>query len=734
MTDIALPLLFLIGVIVLIRALSRGRATKSATSEAQLSSKGILDSSPNSPAISNNKYIQNHRAEESPTVHIADDEHDLNCDDVKEKEAEQEVEDLPDDEADSELKEFLAEREDDDALGPICTGTEVDSALPASGLFQLLCTKKADWKFYILETNQQTTGSITKASQNSLPLKPSSYGWELQDFNSSLYAETEAGSNVSIDLNLSKQSPIVFRLLANEYTGKQVQTIRDGNYLVLTPPLWRRANEISGQAAIEPEIVLGSTMTAHYFCIENSEPPIAFETQDGRPIVISPQAELFQLTGHAIPDETEELGTLFGKSLPKVLFPSSTPIEKGSQIELLASSNGGYEMIGKWPINSKAAIDLSKMVEKQKSGCYKIILRGHKQEAIQSTQFRYCRGLEGIHTHTQNEASSSHQEKINGILELVHLSSAKIHIAAEGQNRFQAQATTTGTLVCDKDPAPSSRVKFKYSDDTCTVPIPITAVCNKIWWCLTDIAAENVSQQPEWTDRPISIPATMLKSASRAVISIKLPTTRWANKISARLSKKSKKTYRPLVKEDVLQIKLRDFCDSRELEIPGTYPLIVECERSGKRTEWTAGAVEVICRCKFCEVESKSIDQALNHIVESHRTELFSPVSQQRQKQLELEAPDGIYHCDYCDLELIFKHYSDISSAVQRHLVYSCCAAPKENPKTPRLIQSKEDIVATLKSTQVCALCKEEFEGKALQEMAAHYATTHKSKTLKLMN
>ncbi|MFA6209158.1 MAG: hypothetical protein WCT03_02370 [Candidatus Obscuribacterales bacterium] len=733
MTDLAIPLFLLTGVVIVLFALSRYRSSTLGHLKIYSSHEHALDSKAGKTSMCSPQEISKLTEETCTALNATSVEPDIAGD--AEEEEEEEEEELALDETETELIEFLDELEEDNILGPICTDEEAESSLSASGLFQLVCTKKAEWIFGLSETNQTTTNSITTATQNNVALKKSSVGWELQDLESKVLAETSTNKSVSIDLKIDKQSPTIFRLLANTFAGKQVQVVRDGNYLVLTPPAWSRCVEISGPAAIEQELVLGATMTAHYFSVENSEPPIAFDLPDKRRLLISGQSELFQLSGHAIPDETEQLGVLFGKSLPKVLFSSTTPIERDSHLELLSIDSRANRTLRKWTINSKAAIELSKEFEDPSSGCYRIELRNSQHAIIQSKQFRFCSGLESIFASNQNDISSDLQEQANAILEVSHLPSAKIQLAAEQQSRYQLKATETSTIICDKAAIPSTIVKLTYSDGSCATPIPITTVCNKLWWRLIDSSAQIQPQQPEWTDRPISIPATLLKSASKAELEIKFPTTRWASKVTAKLSKKSKHTYKPLVNEEVLSLRLRDFCDSRELEIPGAYPLIIECERSAKRTEYAAGTVEVFCTCKFCDaVESKSTIEALNHIVESHRTELFSPVSQQRRKQLELEAPDGIYHCDYCDLELVFKHYSDVAPAVKRHIAFSCNAAPKENPKTPRLIQSKEDIVANLGLTQVCSLCKEEFEGNALHEMAEHYATTHKSKTLKLMS
>ena len=71
---------------------------------------------------------------------------------------------------------------------------------------------------------------------------------------------------------------------------------------------------------------------------------------------------------------------------------------------------------------------------------------------------------------------------------------------------------------------------------------------------------------------------------------------------------------------------------------------------------------------------------------------MFSPVTETRRKQLQSKLPAAVYYCDYCDMELVFKHVDNAGDAVARHLSNACHGCPKEGGNLPRLVKSREDL------------------------------------------
>ena len=169
-------------------------------------------------------------------------------------------------------------------------------------------------------------------------------------------------------------------------------------------------------------------------------------------------------------------------------------------------------------------------------------------------------------------------------------------------------------VICDKMPAPSNRLTLFYSDQTSDLSIPITVVWDKLWWRVIEPSTDSNGLAKEWSDHPLTIPAKFFKAASAAVLSIKLPGPRWCSKMLIGLSKKTTRSYKPLVHDEAVHINLRDFCDSPELETPGTIPITLECEIFGRRFVTSIGSVQVSRQCKVCHEESRNFTDALEHI------------------------------------------------------------------------------------------------------------------------
>ena len=302
--------------------------------------------------------------------------------------------------------------------------------------FHILCHRKSLWTFGLTESTSSTFGNLQIVEQNSTPLKKNSAYWEIADLFLPLKATTDTNQTLLINPRLDRTSPIVFKLQSLGSVGKLVRSVNHGDYLVLVPREWTRSVAVSGAPTLEPEETSDPNLLGHQFLLHQGEPPIAFETNNGKVVVVSGKKNYFHLSGHAISDNHDGIKNLFGKAFPRIIFSVVEPLQSNATVSLF-NADAGSEVIT-ITLESKAVVDLMKLVAKVRSGNYRIELRDDSGTLLQRTEFRLCLGLEAVTTVNLSpglvaeEASDTPR-----IIEISHRDNARLDIDPESQKRFE---------------------------------------------------------------------------------------------------------------------------------------------------------------------------------------------------------------------------------------------------------------------------------------------------------
>jgi hypothetical protein len=634
----------------------------------------------------------------------------------------------------SQLMEFIQARDTSGAAEPLVTEPPNQPSLGTNFSLQLMCISRSQWRFGLIQLSSSLSQNIVSAHQNSTALKKEDDCWLLQDLFSPVHATTADGQELTINLRLPDKAPTAFKLYSNNSIGKRVSEVRDGEYLILAPADWTRADEISGPAGMEPESIDEADLKVHYFSIEKEGVPVAFKTNTGELILLGGMPEGFDLRGHIIPDENESLGILFGHEMPSIMFANPMLIQRNSSIKVLRNEDNTSSVLFQIDLSSGESIHLSSRMSEARSGLYKIELSDPSGLLVQSSRFRFCSGLTAVAIATDQDFSES--VLIGGrrpVIELHHDSTSNLTLQENSRNRFLIERTSIASKIFDELPRPDNMLSLDYLDASgCLVPLKF--LLPGLWWHLSDSESTEAGTEIPWTDSALTVSSKLLKASSKAIVFLKLPSKRWTSRIFAGVSCDSMRPYRPFVDESVVRIKLQDFCDFKELETPGSYPLLLKLERAGRIQAYNLGTVKVHCLCRLCERECQNTTEAIAHIVEKHTTELFSPISEQRKSELTAGLPDAVYHCQYCDTDLVVKHFEKPDVIAARHLKVSCHGCTKSDTDLPRLLQTKAEGQNAIANMKICQVCKSEFDGRDYSAMASHYTVSHKGKVLKIID
>ncbi|MBK9278340.1 MAG: hypothetical protein IPM93_09215 [Candidatus Obscuribacter sp.] len=593
---------------------------------------------------------------------------------------------------------------------------------------ELYCSRDAQWSFSLRLRAVADGVSVSEVTQADQRLRVRQNQWQLSSLTAPIRAITSDGRDLVVDFALSTSSPFVFKLRNDLVSGYFTGEISMGYYLVCAPSDWQRFSKLSGPEFLAAESVPNLGMTAHYFFVGPSS-IIAFENSDGEITTMGRAGECFELIGNAISDEGNLEQPLFGRELPKAVFTTVGALSRGCTLELLRVESGLSLSIKTWRVE-RSTVSLECDQSALKTGTYRLQLSSSDGSKLGAKEFRYTAFLGKVCAPTVGSLSMPVSDSKFMSLLIDHDDDCKVLVCNEGiLTEVILQRTIHGTEIAFL-PNPESRsVDVSFIDPIGDL-VSFSILIPKVWWRLR----ENDSEPGAWQDHPLSLPAKLNRASSQAVVDILLPERRWARNLKVILSEQSFKAYRVKVDDTVVSVPLRDLCDMRELERPGTYSLEAEVDLGASKLKLHVADIVVACTCRLCGSCGDNVRTVLSHVLTEHSSELLREVDSDRLRQLESRLPNGIFKCCYCDTELVLKNFADPALALKRHLNYACYARPEGDFQLPVKIRDHTELVNELASLRACSLCQSEFDLNRLDELVEHFATEHGHRVLKLVS
>jgi ribosomal protein S9 len=373
---------------------------------------------------------------------------------------------------------------------------------------------------------------------------------------------TEDGQYAGDHIELRNQECLLFKLAGESKSeGRRVRHPSTGPYLAVVNKIWERDTERSGAPLAEPESVNISSLSAHYFSIDDpSHDVIAFRTPRG-PCEIRPQSTRFALAGNQIEDANRVMGPLFGEDPPGLRADSKEDWAKVGII-VVGEEGGGT---GRWrtdfrPDPHRVEQMLPAEVAERKSGWYFVRIYDKNDQLVESMDFRFLSPLTSIEVrsgppvpasagHTLAEIILKHSE----VLRIARDETTSCNIKIENGPQETA-LTVPANPECDLS---------KWSA-TASVgsPVQLHILVERVWWNTGD-----ESKSPStWTDRPVVLHRETLSASSTAALWLRTPAPRWAIATSAGFEESRRRPYPIRVGKATVGIPLRDFADSPEAQ------------------------------------------------------------------------------------------------------------------------------------------------------------------------
>lgn len=403
-----------------------------------------------------------------------------------------------------------------------------------------------------------------EVSQNGSPLlqnKLEQSCWELKEaFGNIVVRWSEAGNIQETKVEIGKEGYLLFKLTGqNLNQGRLVKFPYSGSYLAIVPDEWERYEEISGPPPAMPEPVSFDGYKAHFFdLIKGSYRKIAFRCSNTEHLITRKELQ-FEMIGKQLPDAAERVGPLFGKNLPLIRANDEKTWNDIKTIVVGEEKSGR----GKWrmsfsPCPEQKEQELPSEVAARKSGWYFLRFYDSSDNPVDSLDFRFVEGLEEIELPTLPPLpSESGYEPIS--VKFIHT----LDLLINSQDDFIAirvECEDNGTVLtippsnaCDQ-----SRWLVSSKDGS---PVEVVILIERIWWAIKE--GDNT---PRWTDKPIRLSRDDFTSTSNKALRLKLPRQNWIDRVFAGFERSKSRSYNVKVTESHLDIPLRDYSDSQELE------------------------------------------------------------------------------------------------------------------------------------------------------------------------
>jgi len=374
---------------------------------------------------------------------------------------------------------------------------------------------------------------------------------------------TWIGGQESIPLVGVARSCLIFKMRKNwKGLGRLVRRPTTGYYLVVAPQEWKRDEDVSGHAPVTSESVQPDGYKAHFFYREgNGSLTIGFITTGGERIRVEAESPRFQLVGREISDASDNMGPLFGGQPP---FLRALDGKRWSYVGVIVVGEEGTGR-NKWRTQFAPKADAEEQmmpdeVTNRCGGWYFVRIYDHDGNLIESMDFRFMFALRDIQkeTHASLPGPFGHDSVI---IRFVHQTDCKVDVTDEDMRypveirREKGQTTVTILPNPDCD-------KTLWCLRNKNAEIRVTLLVERIWWTVGTVGVLPTS----WTDRLVIVPRKDFVATSDKVLFLRLPHKRWVREIEVGFARASLRTFRVEVEKKEIDIPLRDFCDTKEIE------------------------------------------------------------------------------------------------------------------------------------------------------------------------
>lgn len=374
---------------------------------------------------------------------------------------------------------------------------------------------------------------------------------------------TWTGGQKDIPLVEAGRNYLIFKMRKDwKGLGRLVRHPTTGYYLTIVPQEWKRDEEVSGSASVNPESVQVDGYKAHFFCQEqDGNMAIGFVNADGQRIQVEPGSSRFQLVGREIGDASEDMGPLFGGQPP---FIRTLNEKRWSDVGVIVAGEEGSGR-NRWrtPFVPQVGAEEQRMPDEltnRRGGWYFVRFYDKDDNLLESMDFRFLMALKDIRMDSSDclPGPNGHD---NVTVQFLHQTGCKVELMDEDvQSALEIRRESGQTIVTvpSKPDCDQTHWILRESD----AEIGVTVLVGRVWWAfgVMRVAPTN------WMDKPITSSRKDFTAISDKTLFVRFARPRFVKEIDVGFDRGKSRSYQVEVEKNEIAIPLRDFCDAEEIE------------------------------------------------------------------------------------------------------------------------------------------------------------------------
>ncbi len=371
------------------------------------------------------------------------------------------------------------------------------------------------------------------------------------------------GEEKDIPLLGPRMDYLVFKMRKNwNGPGRQIRYSTTGFYLVIVPEEWRRDEEVSGPAPVEPDNVQLEGSKVHFFHQEqHHNTVIGFIAANGERIRVESGGSHFELVGKEIGDNSDEMGPLFAEHPPRI----RTLDEKGwSNVGVIVVGEEGSGR-NRWRTHFVPQVDvkeqaMSEKVANRRGGWYFVRIYDKENNLLESMDFRFLTALKHIRMESSDLLPGPNGYD-NVTAQFLHQTDCKVElIDGDTQHALEIRREDERTIVTVPPKPDCDKTLWRVRKGN--AEIKVTLLVERIWWAVGVMGVVPT----DWADKPVILSRKHFTATSDKALCVRLPRTRLIRKIDMDFDRAKRRSFPVEVEKKEIAIPLRDFCDAKEIE------------------------------------------------------------------------------------------------------------------------------------------------------------------------
>ncbi|MEW6745011.1 MAG: hypothetical protein AB1486_19840 [Planctomycetota bacterium] len=351
----------------------------------------------------------------------------------------------------------------------------------------------------------------------------------------------------------------IFKLAGEEgERGRRMTHVTRGRFLVVAPESWSRDEERSGQATCEPEPVAGGGCRAHHFDVDrDGDGEIVFVTSEGERRSVPGSTSDFTLDGYSLEDALAGVGPLF------VAEPPAVRARADARYALVVVREEGQREASGWRAHAKTFEELRTRIRGRGAGWFFVRFHDAAGELIESQDFRFCEGLQGIEVKSGPVIphAGGHSP---ATVTFRHSWGCRVALSGPSAPGLAIERSPNHSIVHLPPARDNDETRWSVQQGSGSADVIVRL--ERLWWALV----EEGTEPREWTDRPITLSREDFRATSPKEIWFDLPAAGWARDVRVGFERWRSKPLRLSSLKDVTTLPLRELGGARELEEPGT--------------------------------------------------------------------------------------------------------------------------------------------------------------------